>query len=854
MADTPKEWLVVQPSLEPLLKPVNTVIATIDGVLEALLIILNIVQMVLNVIKAFLIGLLDPLRAIIEAIIAEIRQIIHDLRQLGLYLHGDWNLCTKPFKELRGGYAAYERRMLRRLLDRRDPQRPDFSTSSGALAFFAYVSLEDVTLLIEIIMRLRDFFGGMNSKKLIPFPPPTTPEPAFGSSGVGAFLPQGGDFDSTPSKVRIEWKMPSSGQVFSPGPGGYIIHVSTIPDGFAVVSARVDAQQAQGVENLTTTFAVGTDPNTGAVLRLYGGVCDLGSGDPAFANVERDSPQANKLYLQANPNSPLIPPSKLINSGGTPIGAASYFLKVPAILKLLGAGQPMSATLDLEDLPLGFSVSGSGDDLTIETEEAQVFYVRVRAVTKNWVDNVSDAATGTPRSPALIPMGPEGLHLYHIDDQTILQTTGIALKPAAPIANKVTPQDFGDASESAIVAFPSDFTDAVITAMALVYLCRADLNPQTVNGEGVVAPAAARQLNTYLPGGESLLEDFAEIVMKGMDPTPFYGYQKPKQFQRKVLKKARAGALPMLNQPPPIAVVESLADEIATLTRFVWSDIDSKFPDKTILQTLKFPGSDAGYGANPQVIQLGNPAQSNIRLRQGGKSGIPWISREGVFAENIPGSAGTLASVSPDTAPFYFGYGTSDNSPVVYRWPNGDPGKSRDNELALGFVRKLLIDHEDGEVLKAAATILQVASAVTLPDDDGGWLAQRPLMDALAPLDALLVDIEKFLLAILDGLKGIIDKIIAYIEAIQARIYQLQALIEMIRALLKALAFELPSVSGLVLVENGTSGLITGLVSSTNKPADSSIAYGGGIVAVAGGLPMFLLELLALMFSGGGED
>jgi len=846
MADVPKDWLVVQPSLEPILKPVNLVIATIDSVLQALIIILNIVQMVLNVIKAFLIGLLDPLRAIIEAIIAEIRQIIHDLRQLGIYLHGDWNLCTKPFKELRGGYNAYERRMLRRLLDRRDPQRPDFSSSSAALAFFAYVSLEDVTLLIEIIMRLRDFFGGSNSKKLIPFPPPTTPEPAFGGSGIGAFLPQGGDFDSTPSKVRFEWKMPSSGQVFSPGPAGYIIHVSTIPDGFAVVSGRVDAQQAQGVKNLTTTFAVGTDPNTGAVLRLYGGVCDLGSSDSKFGDVERDSHQANALYLQANPNSPLIPPSKLINSGGTPIGAASYFFKVPAVLKLLGAGQPMSATLDLEDLPLAFSVSGSGDSIAIETEEAQVFYVRIRAVTTNWVDNVSDAATGTPRSPALIPMGSEGLHLYTIDDQTILKTTGIALKPAAPKANKVTPQDFGDASESATVAFPSDFTDAVITAMALVYLCRADLKPQTVNGEGVVAPAAIKQLNTYLPGGESLLEDFAEIVMKGMDARPFYAYQRPKQFQRKVLRKARAGAMPMLNQPPPVAVVESLADEIATLARFVWSDIDSDFPDQTILQTLKKPTGDAGYGANPQCIQLGNAQNAAVRLRKGGGT-APWISREGLFAFKAPPE--TSASGA-----FYMSMGVSDSTPVLYRWPDGNPGTTNSNKLALGFVRKLLIDYEDGEVLKAAATILQVASAVTLPDDDGGWMAKRPLMDALAPLDALLVDIEKFLLAILDALQGIIDKIIAYIEAIQARIYQLQALIEMIRALLKALAFELPSVSGLVLVENGTAGLITGLVGSGNKPADSSIAYGGGIVAIAGGLPMFLLELLALVFSGGGGE
>jgi hypothetical protein len=843
MADgPPKEWLVIQPSLEPILTPVNAVIATIDSVLQALIVILNIVQMVLNVIKAFLIGLLDPLRAIIEAIIAEIRQIIQDLRQLGIYLHGDWNLCTRPFKELRGGYTAYERRMLKRLLDRRDPDRPDFSSSSAALAFFAYVSLEDVTLLIEIIMRLRDFFGGKNSKKLTPFPPPSTPIPAFGSSGIGAFLPQGGDFDSTPSKVRFEWVMPSSGQVFSPGPAGYILHVSTIPDGFGVVSARVDAQTATGVENLVTTFAVGTDPNTGAILRLHGGICDLVSANSKFADVERTSPQANRLFLQANANSPLIPPSKLINpKGGTPIGAASYFFKVPAALKLLGAGQPMSATLDLEDLPLAFSVSGSADDLTIETEEAQVFFVRVRAVTTNWVNKAPADSIGTPKSPVLIPPGKEGLHLNTITDKTILQTTGIALKPAPPLENKVMSQDYGDASEEAVVAFPSDFTDALITAMALVYLCRADLTEVVVEGEGEQKPAG----NTYLPGGASYLEDFAPLVMKGLNPAVFFGYQRPVKFGSKVLRRARMGADPMLNQPPPTAVIESLAEEIAILARFMWSDINSAFPDKTILQQLKWPGEDSGYGPNPTAIQLGSAESGAKRLRKGGTASTPWISRDGVFP--------LKDGYNPPAGRFWYGMGFSDNSPVLFGWPDLDPATGG-TKLAIGYVRKLLIDHEDAVVLKAAATILQVAAAVTEPDDAGGWMARRPLQDALAPLDAILVDIEKFLLAILDGLKGIIDKIIAYIEAIQARIYQLQALIEMIRALLQSLAFELPSVSGLVLVENGTAGLITGLVTAGNKPSDSSISYGGGIVAVAGGLPMFLLELLAMVFSGGGED
>jgi len=158
-------------------------------------------------------------------------------------------------------------------------------------------------------------------------------------------------------------------------------------------------------------------------------------------------------------------------------------------------------------------------------------------------------------------------------------------------------------------------------------------------------------------------------------------------------------------------------------------------------------------------------------------------------------------------------------------------------------------------VLNAASTILNITGSVMLRLDPGQWTAIRFLDEVLKPVDTLLTDIESFLLAILDGLQGIIDKIIAYIEGIQARIYQLQALIEKIRALLNSLSlFDLPSFSGLVLVENGTDGIASALVTAGNKPTDGPTAYGGGAVVLFGGLPAVFLELIALVLSGGGED
>ena len=185
------DWVTVQPSLDPILAPVNTVLAMIDGVLSALIAILNIVQTILNIIKAFLLGLLDPLKAIIKAIIAEIRAIINDLRQLGFYVHiGDMRLMDvkNNFKDIRGGYNAYERRMIARLTDRRDPTRPDFSPSSAALGFFIYVSSQDVDYLLRVCAAFYKFITGQTQgAAAAAFPQPTGLKVVYGNEELAGF-------------------------------------------------------------------------------------------------------------------------------------------------------------------------------------------------------------------------------------------------------------------------------------------------------------------------------------------------------------------------------------------------------------------------------------------------------------------------------------------------------------------------------------------------------------------------------------------------------------------------------------------------------------------------------------------
>ena len=205
------QWSTVQPSLEPILAPVNAVIQAIDSVLAALIAILNVVQFILNIVKAFLLGLLNPLRAIIEAIIAEIRAIIADLRQLGLYIHaGDIDLIDvgNQFQDIRGGFNGYSRRMIARLVDKSDPGRPGFSSSSAVVALFVYVSGEDVDALIRVLVAVYDFLTGKR-RQIAAYPQPTALVASYGATDLTRFRDLAGSFESgTPTKAVVKWSLP----------------------------------------------------------------------------------------------------------------------------------------------------------------------------------------------------------------------------------------------------------------------------------------------------------------------------------------------------------------------------------------------------------------------------------------------------------------------------------------------------------------------------------------------------------------------------------------------------------------------------------------------------------------------
>ena len=864
MAD---QWTTVEISLDPILDPINPVIENIDSVLEFLIVILNITQTILNVIKAFMVGLLDPLRAIVELIIEEVQGLIADLRQLGIYLTGDWALidATNKHSNLLGGYQAYERRMIARLLDTSDPNRPDFSSSSSVLGVFLYTSSGDITEIIRLIRALMSFFGqgGLMAGNL-PYGTPTTPMMKYGTegAGVGAFKNLASAAQSAiPDRVSVSWAMPSGaggiGSAFSPAPKGFLIHVSTIPDGLNTISLTPNSKGSAEIENLPIVSSAGVDPLTSGVLKLYGGVADIKTDADDFEDVDPlagNSPHKATLVLQKDVNTPLIRMETLVPSSGViPLLANTYFVKTGFLTKL-GPGTNFTAVFDRDDLPLAVDFeAGSEGYAEIVSGSERVpdnYYIRVRAVDDDYVEGLG--ITSAPLS------SPVSLFPYNYKPYTVFRDTLINA-----VNGKFTSetdaftgwQHMTPASGAGVAEFPTapqvEYIQGVMAAMAVAILVRADLTESALMPEG----GDIFNDNTYANGQATGLEGAARDLMAwyGISPSWFRG-RNPIQFRNK-LKRAllRMASDLQSRASPPESVANALSAYTGLLLNFTWNELDSSYPELTILESLGISSSiptaaydpSKGVGGNPLCRSHPPPLLEKVYRRKGGPERTPYYVVD-------PGQSNS------DAGEWMMNMGSGDMSPIIYsdaRTELSDGGRVITwGENKAEFIRAALMDESAGQaVLIYAASILQLAAAsVSRPTGDTKWIALRLMPNSLPEADRLLENLDRFLQGVLDGLEGIIDKIVAYIEAIQARIYQLQALLQMIRALLRSIEMvQLPSASGLVLVESGTAGLVQGLVTAENKPSDLATSYGGGLLFVAGGLPTVLLEILQALLGGG---
>lgn len=798
-------------------------VEAVRSVLQVLLALLNIALAILQVVKAFAFGLLDPILAILEQIIALIEGIINDFRQLGVFAHGDWYLVSWPPTDLQGGFVMYERRMVRRFLDTSDPDRPNISPATPVTAAFFYASapVDQVHRIIQLINAFRNLFNGPGNDA-----PPSLPGISDVSVGVGwsnatlISLPisvslrernverRGG----VPNTANISWALegPRSLNPLASRPlgdvGGWFVTVSTFRDGITPLYSRPvsdNTGDGEGSQNYQTGQYTDDYGNT---IRIYGGASQFRlTGGVGWNNAYRGGrlvPGSRQCYGVTHPSDTVPIPLEILEefeASGQPLFQRTFFVEKTTLGSALYLNQRFGFRLGIEDMPweADFEQDASGEVSVVSgsVRQATTAYIRVQAV-----------------SPAI-----EKVEDYVIDlaPVTSNETATVQLRSKP---NGVGFSDVGPISQPVVVTFPSDtqilYIRAIETALAVLALSRPDVSEERVSD---------------ITGLEAFAPTVFREMVSNQGPSQFFKKRtKSENFRRSFRRRIQNVADRIYRQQGTVTddfaqqVIDQVEDSLIN-----WKWRDSSFlspqeaqlvPDATILESFEgtfvelLEGVCRNKNSIFEWVRSRNEDVRNTVLRR--------ASERGRGLAQAIGESDFVDFELEDTLPIMFGAASDTRDTPLNRAANTG---------SIWLCRTLF----DEEVYNAAATVLQIATSPLGPRD-GGWIAFRLVPQGFPGIERVLSDILDWANNFAAGVEGFVAAVLAYVEFIEARIIELQ---EFIRRLLAYLDYTLglfiPQANFLLVTGNGTSGVLQEFLGATNKPVDSYLDYGGGVVLVA---------------------
>lgn len=825
---TDKKWVGVSPQLPD---SVAEAADTIQDVANLLLTLLNILLNILSIAKMFSLAFINPMQALVEAVINEIEKLIDDLRNAGVYVTGDIRSIKPPFPNLIGGFSAYERRMLTRLVDKTDPTRPDFSGSTTVFGLFLYTSTDVPNRVVEIVKSVQQlirFFG--QDMEAAGFTTPTNIQVRYGLEGqpLATFGAVGDVVTGRDpmNRASIQWQMaPVPGNTTVPfplpGPAGFLLEVSTIPDGIKLVYEAPTKNAGNRGDGQATTTGVVVDAR-GQPFVLYGGSDQLNLGNnPRGAGDRRTGGTWVYGIRNASDSTPI--PVGHLKDGDKYLLQRTFYVPTGffSSAQAMTPGKGFNTTLRYEEMPHQATFDSGGNAQEVSDDPAKTVYGRLVPVSDKIVDDTTwkyafrdevgvAVSAGRPVILEADPVTAAG------EDGTEVLTTG----------------DRGPASTVFPITFPgattATFLDALTAALAVMVLSRSDVSASDSDGQFLLDRADQ-------PTGLEDISRFLFPLITGSENSEGYfkdPQQDPVAFRRDLLKRCRSVANLAYGKMGPIPSLEEQVGNIAEpLLNFKWADADGDLPDQTILESLEsdFEDEEAriwlltrGIGANPESVGLD---EVNTFL---------YLDRNG----------------SPEPTPGFFSTGrgesTVDAAPVIY------------NRLGLDgeaqFVRNVLHGYDGGSLYGVAAAVLNAGVApLTNRSEDGQWLAFRLVPEGFPAIDEALDNILQWVEAIAASITTAADVLNNYIEALETRILEIQSIINRINGLLQSiLRIQIPvQFQALALLSEGTDGLVSDLVTAEDKPNDPPTSYGTGIVLVAGGLPTALLDFTLGLFDTG---
>ncbi len=400
MADVLGEWGTLDFQIPPI---AESVVVPLNSLLDAIMSGLNLVVETLNFIKTFPTSYLDPAAVLIEVLVEEFRAIIQDLRDIGVFITGDWRLFKSPYTELLGGFAEYERRMVARLTDRQDPTRPDVSSKTTVFAVFTYLSATSERLYeaMSSFDQLKEFFNiSLPTENGLPVPNIESIKYGNDAADVLTFSTVESTlkrFDGTPPNViRVSWKLGGSaadipGKVFfQPPPAGFLITVSTLRDGIPLMFDRpqVDSDKEGSVDRKQQRREFGEvlDTNNSPIV-LHGGFDMLDFDEELFGYISSVDDDGNRIdnrcrvYGVLSPADNAVIPLERLGGGGQNTVFQKTFLVDPGQTSRQWLRDEYSFEFRLEDMPDDAEIlMVNGKPVVDPIGKASTYYVRVAAL------------------------------------------------------------------------------------------------------------------------------------------------------------------------------------------------------------------------------------------------------------------------------------------------------------------------------------------------------------------------------------------------------------------------------------------------------------------------------------------
>ena len=863
---TTGEWGGLQIRLS--IPEIQDAATVVQSVFDIIITALDLALTVLNIIKSFVSSLLNPVRAIIQQLVGALQNLVLDFRQAGFYANGDWYLLGDTTREqLRGGYQAYQARMMDRLTNRRDLSRPNFTPSTTVVGLFLYAGA-DISFVDRLtdprqLNRFNQLIAGFSQFLGIniagtPLPVPASLQANFVRGATR--IPPGGarpdsiaSFRSSVSVVAgrtstiLQWGLsqsPASGATISAPvipPDGFLIEVSCFPQGLYAGyltpvpggTGGVIGVPAEGSSETPSSYTTGMyqEAATGNTFQIFGGLDSVNLPTSVQWSESFESDGSLKtgsrpaFFLTDLTSTQLIQTNVLQAPSGDDriFNQRTFYVPHADVLAQSLVGGSYSFELSKTDLPWQTGILEDGTPDFDHAVQATTVYVRVLSC--------SNKITAKDT--------------FKWDVKPIQVPTDIQVVPVLG-SQSIGVADRSQPSEIIEVTFPTAEADtylsALQTALAVMLLSRSEITlpAPTLNPP----PDAGIDTSSYIPTG---LETFAQNLLPvlGIDPLSYFTNPVgPQAFGEDIRSKAGALADLIIQQRgnPPQNVLTRFSETFTRLSEWQWSSSDvagasgNALLNVAILPSLVLDPS----GEEALTMYVAKNASSLISYPTDTLASIRRCRSLGVLGTYANAGFG-VASVIPGMVD------VSEAAPIVVSIGSFDEGGDRVVHIASAdawYARDLI----PPSIYTDAQTVLSLAAGNTTAA--GGWLAFRPFQSVgnISGLAEISTTITNFLGAVGAGVQGGADLITNFISMLEQRVREIQEVIRSIEVYLAIpLSIEIPDAVGLIIVGNGMDGIVSGLVSATNKPTDGPNAYAGGLVVLGGGVPAIITDLIMLL-------